>query len=72
MPSRQVHKKAVRSKGDRGQKKELGALYDGAQIVQVRWWWGRCEGNVNLCKFASEFVNLTALPSCATSRNPVH
>ncbi|KAI7841023.1 hypothetical protein COHA_005251 [Chlorella ohadii] len=33
-PAYKFHKKAVRSKGDRGQKKELGALYDGAQIVQ--------------------------------------
>lgn len=33
----QFQKKAARSKGDRGQKKELGAMYDGAQIVQVRW-----------------------------------
>ena len=57
----QFQKKATRSKGDRGQKKELGALYDGAQIVQVRGWVVRRVGKQS--RLTNEFP--TDVPSRA-------
>lgn len=35
-PPLQFHKKQVRSKGDRGVKKEVGARYDGAALEQSK------------------------------------